>query len=81
MTSWGLRGTQIRDDDGMGQHVATYMRDEADGRLIASAPELLEIVRYFLSQHPIIAPIGTLYEMTEQARDVLLYIDDGHGSR
>lgn len=43
-TRWALRGTQIRDDDGRGQHVATYMRSVEDGRLLAAAPELLELL-------------------------------------
>jgi hypothetical protein len=42
---WALRGHQIRADDGVGAHVATYQIDRADGRLIAAAPELLTLAR------------------------------------
>ena len=41
---WGLRGHQIRADGGTGQHVATYQISADDGRLIAAAPELLEML-------------------------------------
>ena len=41
-TRWALRGYQIRDEDGLGRHIATYQVSEADGRLLAAAPELLE---------------------------------------
>lgn len=39
---WGLRGRQIRDDEGRGQHVGDYVRDVADGRLMAAAPQMHE---------------------------------------
>lgn len=42
---WGLRGCQIRADGGNGAHVATYQIDAEDGRLMAAAPELLEMLR------------------------------------
>jgi hypothetical protein len=37
---WGLRGCQIRDDNGTGAHVATYQRTREEGLLIAAAPDL-----------------------------------------
>ncbi len=42
---WGLRGYQIRADGGHGAHVATYQVSAADGALIASAPELLRMLK------------------------------------
>lgn len=42
---WGLRGAQIRADGGLGQHVATYQINQADGQLIAAAPELWRLLR------------------------------------
>jgi len=48
MKSWALRGYQIRDDDGRGQHVATYMRTAAEGHLMAAAPELLAACEHML---------------------------------
>lgn len=39
---WGLRGSQIRADGGRGQHIATYMTNVADGKLMAAAPLLYE---------------------------------------
>lgn len=39
---WALRGYQVRDDDGLGRHIATWQTCEADGRLLAAAPELLD---------------------------------------
>lgn len=42
---WALRGYQIRAENGLGKHVATYQVGEADGRLIAAAPELLEALK------------------------------------
>lgn len=44
---WALRGRQIRAENGVGKHVADYMVDAEDGRLIAAAPELLAIVERF----------------------------------
>lgn len=41
---WGLRGVQIRAEAGLGQHVATYQVSEADGKLLAAAPTLLEML-------------------------------------
>lgn len=41
---WGLRGAQIRAEDGRGMHVATYQVSRADGLLLAAAPVLLEMV-------------------------------------
>lgn len=41
---WTLRGVQIRANGGRGQHVATYQISQADGQLIAAAPDLLEMV-------------------------------------
>jgi hypothetical protein len=47
---WGLRGYQIRSNGGRGQHVATYYINEADGQLIAAAPELLRLLREACNQ-------------------------------
>lgn len=44
-TRWALRGTQVRDNGGRGQHVATYMRSAEDGKLLAAAPELLDMLQ------------------------------------
>ncbi len=41
---WALRGYQIRADNGRGMHVATYQTNGADGRLLAAAPELLDLL-------------------------------------
>lgn len=41
---WGLRGKQIRAEGGTGRHVADYMVEVADGRVIAAAPEMLAIL-------------------------------------
>lgn len=41
---WAIRGYQVRDDDGHGRHIATWQTCEADGRLLAAAPELLDMV-------------------------------------
>ncbi len=41
---WALRGYQIRDHNGLGRHIATYQTCEADGRLLAAAPELLDLL-------------------------------------
>lgn len=41
---WGLRGRQIHADSGRGAHVATHQISAEDGRLIAAAPELLDMV-------------------------------------
>jgi hypothetical protein len=41
---WALRGYQIRADAGIGPHVATYQINIADGRLIAAAPEMFEML-------------------------------------
>lgn len=38
---WGLRGYQIRADNGLGRHVASYMTDAEDGRVLAASRELL----------------------------------------
>lgn len=48
---WALRGYQIRSDNGRGQHVATYMTDEVDGRVLAAAPALLEALEAFVAWH------------------------------
>lgn len=40
---WGLRGYQVRADNGLGQHVATVQNGSADGALVAAAPELLAV--------------------------------------
>lgn len=45
---WALRGRQIRAENGVGKHVADYMVDAEDGRLIAAAPELLAIVEDYM---------------------------------
>lgn len=42
---WGLRGVQIRANDGRGQHVATYQIGRADGLLIAAAPRMLAVLQ------------------------------------
>lgn len=42
---WGLRGCQIRANDGRGAHVATYMIERADGVAIAFVPEMLDLLR------------------------------------
>lgn len=66
---WALRGYQIRSDSGKGQHVATYMTDEADGRVLASAPRLLEALEDLLLEHDgPLAPVGTLYYAVMEAR-------------
>jgi hypothetical protein len=41
---WSVRGYQIRDDIGLGRHIATWQTCEADGRLLAAAPELLDML-------------------------------------
>lgn len=41
---WGLRGVQIRAIAGLGRHIATYQISKEDGLLIASAPELIELL-------------------------------------
>ena len=41
---WGLRGYQVRADDGRGKYVANYMIVKADGRALAAVPELLELL-------------------------------------
>jgi hypothetical protein len=38
---WALRGYQIRDDAGKGQHIGTYQRKKEEGLLMAASPELL----------------------------------------
>ena len=39
-----MRGYQIRANDWLGQHVATYQTSIADGILIAAASELLDLL-------------------------------------
>lgn len=44
---WVLKGYQIRVDNGDGTggaHVGTYQRAEDEGRLMAAAPELLQLL-------------------------------------
>lgn len=41
---WALRGYQIRADNGLGAHVATYQRDKIEGELMAAAPTLLRLL-------------------------------------
>lgn len=41
---WALRGYQIRADNGLGAHVASYQICSADGKLIAAAPELFAML-------------------------------------
>jgi len=42
---WALRGRQIRAENGIGKHVADYMVDAEDGRLIAEAPTLYLLLK------------------------------------
>lgn len=48
---WGLRGYQIRADEGAGQHVGTYVTNKADGVLMANAPELRAALEWLLTAH------------------------------
>jgi hypothetical protein len=41
---WALRGYQIRADEGQGQHVATYQISAEDGKIIAAAPEMVDLL-------------------------------------
>lgn len=41
---WALRGYQIRANDGLGQSIGTYYTCAADGRLMAAAPVLYEML-------------------------------------
>jgi RNA:NAD 2'-phosphotransferase (TPT1/KptA family) len=41
---WALRGHQIRAENGLGAHVATYQRSGAEGLLMAASPELLAML-------------------------------------
>ena len=45
---WGLRGYQIRADGGRGAHVATYQISQADGEMLAAAPEMTEVLERLL---------------------------------
>lgn len=41
---WRLRGFQIRANGGVGTHVASYQLTEADGKLLAAAPTMLQFL-------------------------------------
>lgn len=70
---WALRGRQIRAEGGVGKHVADYMVDAEDGRLIAAAPELRDLLEEFMAifgKGVIIAP-----ELIKKAETVLTRIE------
>lgn len=75
---WALRGHQIRADNGLGVHVATYQIAVADGHLIAAAPDLRDALQDLLACEPdVIAPIGKLWDAVVKARAALRKADGG----
>lgn len=53
---WGLRGHQIRANEGRGATVATYAISRADGILLAAAPELVAALERVLLSAPPLPP-------------------------